>query len=208
MNNKKFAPIIIALLCILSIPSVHAYAFWTYDNILKPGLVDPVASYTGIDASPDGTQGRQQGLFYTVQSWEVEFCARGYQSTGTNAADPTITTTDLGINGLYAPVTATLQARATDDQYGGGFVLYEVSWYVQTKGDAAVPFSVYLVDENNQKMYIPTPDGNEYKNVLVDPKIGASDYYAEYLNATFVKAVLEYPGGSIVGSTGLTSVNQ
>jgi len=123
--------------------------------------------------------------WYDVADWETKVCFDWGGDT-----DPNEVFGETMQGEIYHNLVVTIQAQVRDpipEEYEAhvGERLYEVAWYVQpTETDEDMNYEVYLSQRYGGKKVLASGNAN-YVN-------GFRDYFAEYSNANYTKAVLRY----------------
>ena len=126
--------------------------------------------------------------FFGLANWEREVCMIDLSSDVRNVRNSVYNyeTEREQVYMTTITVSATKQSSLNDT------ILYEVSWYFTPYMDNAY-YRLYITDLLNERNYIIGKEGNELTDwINVNVNNVASNYWANYLQVNYDKAVLEY----------------
>ena len=168
---------------------------WDSKNLLDPWW-STIVSYNPFGNT--GSSGKQQGMFYTLDNWEIQACAKGVTDE-LSPYDPYGFASSPGLENVYAITTV---INGYKSAYSTNETLYEISWYVQPK-DGVLSYAIGLSEKNSYttlntllagKDILPNTDNLSADSVQGDvgyaPFTSEKNYTYAFIIDTKNKAVL------------------
>jgi len=126
--------------------------------------------------------------FFGLANWEREVCMIDLSSDIRNVRNA-VYNYETDREQVYM---TTITVSSTKESSLNDTILYEISWYFVPYGHGAY-YRLYITDLFDQKHYIVGKEGDELTDwINVNVNNVASNYWANYLQVNYDKAVLEY----------------